>query len=345
MSLSVSDEGWLGSKSLSALTRITMNDHPPETKPRWYHPTPDKFLVALLPILGLLFLSEQFRWFAFNEHKNWTVLIALAVICVAVVLLLLWFGVSLVFRRPFQYSIRSLLALVAVVAVACSWFTVKMQQARRQREVVEALQEMGGRFFVPLYDYEIDADGNVTGTLEFPGPSWLQNLLGVDFLSDVLSIDIGDDGTDTSLVHLKELTNLEQLVVQNRQVTDAGLVNLRGLTSLRNLWLSGAEVTDVGLMHLKGLTNLQFLTLASTQVSDSGLVHLRGLRSLQHLHLSNTQVSDGGLVHLKGLRNLQYLSLSNTQVTDAGVKELQQALPNCVIMHSYPRDEMLRGGR
>ncbi|NQU21037.1 MAG: hypothetical protein HQ567_07110, partial [Candidatus Nealsonbacteria bacterium] len=56
-------------------------------KPRWYRLTPDRLLLALLPILGLLFLSEPYRWFAFNEHKNWTVLIAVAVVCVVVVLL------------------------------------------------------------------------------------------------------------------------------------------------------------------------------------------------------------------------------------------------------------------
>ena len=91
--------------------------------------TPDRVLVALLPIEGLLLLSERFRWFAFNEHKGWTVLIAMAVVCLAVVLLLLWFGVSLVLRRRFQFSLRSLMLFVVVVAVACSWFAVKMQQA------------------------------------------------------------------------------------------------------------------------------------------------------------------------------------------------------------------------
>jgi len=38
-------------------------------------------------------------------------------------------------------------------------------------------------------------------------------------------------------------------------------------------------------------------------------------------------------VHLKGLANLQSLSLTGTQVTDEGVQKLQQALPNCTIIH------------
>ncbi|NQU23447.1 MAG: hypothetical protein HQ567_19370, partial [Candidatus Nealsonbacteria bacterium] len=119
-----------------------LESQPP--KRRWYHPTPDRFLVVLLPILGLLFLSERFRWFEFNEHKNWTVLIAVAAVCLAVLLLLLWLGVSLVSRLRFQFSVRSLLLFVAVVAVVCSWFSVRVRQARRQREVVAAIEKDGG---------------------------------------------------------------------------------------------------------------------------------------------------------------------------------------------------------
>ncbi len=299
-------------------------------KPRWYHPTPDRLLIALLPIIGLLWLSEQFRWFPFNEHKNWTVLIALAVVCMAVVLLLLWFGVSLVLRRQFQFSIRSLLVGVMVVAVACSWFSVKMQQARRQREVVGAIEMMGGYV---VYYYQFDANGFfLPWPAEPPGPAWLQNLLGVDFLSYVRDLRY-EQATNAELKNLKGMTSLRHLGLAGTQVTDAGLVHLEELTSLQFISLRSTQASDAGLVYLKGLTSLQMLWLFRTQVTDAGLLHLKGLTSLEELLLSNTQVTDAGLVHLEGLTSLTHLALGGTQVTDAGVQDLQKALPNCQIAH------------
>ena len=46
---------------------------------RWYHLTPDRFFVGLLVVQVFLLLSERLQWFAFNENKGWTVLIAVAV--------------------------------------------------------------------------------------------------------------------------------------------------------------------------------------------------------------------------------------------------------------------------
>ncbi len=81
------------------------------SKPRWYRLTPDRFVIGLLVVEGLLWLSERFQWFSFNEHKGWTVLIGVAVVGAAFLLMLLWFIASLLFRWRFQFSIRSLLVL------------------------------------------------------------------------------------------------------------------------------------------------------------------------------------------------------------------------------------------
>ncbi len=49
-------------------------------RPRWYMPTPGKFVSLLLLSVVALYLSDQYDWFAFNRQKGWTVLIAMAIV-------------------------------------------------------------------------------------------------------------------------------------------------------------------------------------------------------------------------------------------------------------------------
>jgi hypothetical protein len=112
--------------------------------------------------------------------------------------------------------------------------------------------------------------------------------------------------TDAGLVHLRELTKLQELHLNHTEVTDAGLVHLKGLTELRRLGLMHTKVGDAGLVHLAGLTELVSLNLTSTEITDTGLVHLQGLTNLRFLYLDSpycfkSEITDRGLVHLKGM--------------------------------------------
>ena len=104
----------------------------------------------LLALEGFLLLSAWFRWFPFDQHKGYAVLITVASVGVAFLLMLLWFLAALVFGWRFQFSILSLLLLVVVVAIPCSWLATEMKAAREQREAVEAIAKAGGSV---CYDY------------------------------------------------------------------------------------------------------------------------------------------------------------------------------------------------
>ncbi len=231
-----------------------------QENPRWYRLTPDRVVLGLLALEGFLWLSERYRWFPFNEHKGWTVLICLATVGTAFVLTFLWFLAAFVVRWRFQFSILSLLTLTVVVAAGCSWLAVEREPGRKQREAVEAILKAGGGV---SYDYQRDPSGTPMPFAKPPEPAWLRTFLGDD-----LFVNVTEVGLDASL-----------------------------------------EVTDAWLEHLQGLTHLQVLSLAQTKVSDTGLEHL------------------------KELRQLYWLNLSSTNVTDAGVRDIQKALPNCVIRH------------
>ena len=174
----------------------------------------------------------------------------------ALLVMFLWFLAALVFRLRFQFSIRSLLLLVVVVAVPCGWLETEMKQAKKQREAVEEMRNAGGEV---SYDYQLDPDG-----IEIPGakpsePAWLRRMLGDDLFVNVKNVNI-----------------------DKTAIGDAGLEHLTTLTQLQTLWLRDPQVTDAGLEHLKELSHLERLSLAGW-FSNAGLKHLEGLTQLQTL--------------------------------------------------------------
>jgi hypothetical protein len=220
-------------------------EHTPIPKPP---PKPDSRYWAMSLGEGVLLLSEQFHWFPFNQHKGWTVLIALATVVLTLLLMVLWFTAALVFRLRFQYSLRSLLLMVFVVAVPCSWFATEMKQATKQRRAVEAIRTAGGGV---TYDSDSD-DPFADEQLPYQQPAWLRKLVGDDFCGDIRCVNLADT-----------------------QVTDARLVHLQGLRQLQELDLSNTQITDAGLVRLQGLTQLQWLSLWNTQVTDQGVTELQ----------------------------------------------------------------------
>ncbi len=291
--------------------------------------TPSWLIFGLLVVEGLLWLSERYRWFWFNEKKGWTVLIGVAVVGVAMLVMLLWFIVALVFRWRFQFSIRSLLVLTVAVAVPCSWMAVEIKKAREQREAADEITKSSGYVH---YDWEFSAEGHSIDNAHPPAPEWLRNLLGVDFFGAVSHVYIwGTSVTDAKLEHVQDLTQLKKLSLEYTQAT--GLEYVKDLTQLKELGLGGTQVTDMALEHLKGLTQLESLKLYRTKITDAELQYLEGLTQLQELDLTGTGITDAGLPHLEGLTRLKWLHIDRTNVTDEGVKKLQQALPKCYIFH------------
>jgi hypothetical protein len=219
-------------------------------------------LAGLVVVLGVLFLSERFMWFPFNEYKGCTVLIASATAAGGLVLLLLWLVVAAVLRRRSKLNLRSLLVSMTICGIVFAWYGREASKARRQRDVMEALRAKG---FTVDYKYEfIDPlfDTQPANT-ETPVPDWVVKRLGVDFFSDVTSVDENSSGDfdDSDAELLKGLPGLKALDLYHTQITDAGVAHLKNLCNLRILIVAETRVTDAGLAHLKGLTRLDHLDL------------------------------------------------------------------------------------
>jgi len=252
------------------------------SKPRWYRLTPDRFPFFLLAVEAILLASERLDSFSFNQHKGWTVLIAVATLAVAMLLTLFWFLLSLFFRWRFQFSVRALAVFVLVCAVVCSWLAVEMQQARRQREAVAAIEKAGASV-----GYDLLFDGHSWVGEPGPVPAWLVTLAGEDFFIDVGSVQFSyGDVTDDDLKQLEQFPRLRRLWLDGTDVTDAGLEHLGGLSHLRQLGLSETAVTDAGMKHLIGLSDLQQLDLTRTKVTPEGARSLTQVYVITWCHTS-----------------------------------------------------------
>jgi hypothetical protein len=302
----------------------------PNSQRRWYHPTPAWLVLGLLVVEGLLWLSERFQWFAFNEHKGWTVLIGIASVAVFLLLMFLWFTAAVLFRLLFQFSIRSLLVLTIAVAIPSGWLSVEMKKARRQAAAIGAIVSLGGQV---TYDWqEFRFSGNSIVRRTHPEPKWLLDILGEDPFVKAIRAEVRND---RGIEAVRELADLEELAIVGPDVTDAGLKNLGQVTQIRKLNLAGTrfmnpggsncprQITDAGLEHVNGLTQLKTLELGN-QITDAGLERLTGLHQLRELYLVSSM--------LRGCPDYVTRDYVNPHVTDDGVKKLQQALPNCTVI-------------
>jgi hypothetical protein len=314
-----------------------------EPQRRWYLVTPEGLVIGLLIGECVLWLSERYQWFGFNHQKGLTVLLAVAAVGTAFVLMLFWFLASLVFRRRFQFGIRTLLLLSVAVALACSWLAAGLKKANAQREAAEAIVALQGRAEYlsenGLYPAPGGADPRV--------PAWLRaTQLGDDFFYDIFTVVLSSDAqmellkgltnlrqveleggrvTDEGMAHVAGLTQLQELRFDHTGITDAGLRHIAGLIRLRHLWIYDSDkskITDAGLAHVARLTQLRELSLYGTQITDAGMTRIEGLTQLERLVLSNTRITDAGLTNISSLARLSYLELGGTDFTDAGLSRL-----------------------
>ena len=274
---------------------------------------PTGLITTLFGVQGFLLLSARFQWFAFNEEKGWTVLIAMSVAGFGVLALLLCSLVSYFFHWQFQFSIRSLVTLILVTAIPCCWFAVKQRQASRQQAAFKVFRAFPG---IIRYDFELPSDKSAINANK-----WLVDALGNDFFADVKHVCLGrtHEFTDEQMAYLQYTPGLLFLSLNGAAISDDGVKYLHSLQQLEHLSLSRTQITDMGLEPLETIVTLQRLYLMKTAISDAGLIHLRPLVRLELLHLADNEIGDAGLAHVVELTNLRSLYIQNTQVTEVGL--------------------------
>jgi hypothetical protein len=139
------------------------------------------------------------------------VLIGVVVVGVAFLAMLLRLIASLLFRRRFQFGVRTLLVLTVAVAVPCSWLGMQMRKAREQREAVERMRAL------PVFIWcDHQADDRLAA-MGLPYPALLRTFFGNDFFADVVGLGVPHDShvTDGEVEQLSEFIRLQKLDLES----------------------------------------------------------------------------------------------------------------------------------
>jgi hypothetical protein len=252
-------------------------------------------------------------------------------------------------------------ALVILLLVA-GGLGVWAYTAEQQREAVADLTR--NNFFNDFnfrvnavsvqYGYELAPD-SAFAAREPPGPKWLRDKLGIDYLATVRAAHVRQIDSDTiqSLAALKGLRGLElsgsgeaaamvlqrldnwpqleRLVFWNSFVTDGELAYLLPLERLRILELTDCnQLTDASLDAVVQISSLKTLTLrGDARLTNAGLAKLGRLKNLETLQFSfDGEMTDAGLEKLRGMPRLRHLFLDYTHTGLAGGLERLGEFPS-----------------
>ena len=136
-------------------------------------------------------------------------------------------------RRLFRFRLRTLLILVTFLSVPLGWVGWELDQRRREKEVVDWVEENGG--FVQLFNWTKER-----GWWEKTKDNWLGERVRKVYLNNPQL---------STLSPLAELKKLERLVIEETQVND--LSPLEELKNLEMIDFRGTHIDRLQVLDLQ----------------------------------------------------------------------------------------------
>ncbi|MFN5416855.1 MAG: hypothetical protein ACK5B9_07345 [Flavobacteriia bacterium] len=169
----------------------------------------------------------------------------------------------------------------------------------------------------------------------------MENLIKIgnhyyDLESEHFSLKMNDSFKDVeNLFEMKKFTRLLSASFSGSDLNDDGLLLLSNFILLENLNLQETQITNEGIKHLKKLPNLKCLRLKENpQLTNECVVYLKEIKTLVNLHIHETSINMEGLKKLIVLQNLQFIALDvfENNYTFEGLSQLSIEIPNCEIL-------------
>ncbi|WP_300690390.1 hypothetical protein [Chryseobacterium sp.] len=157
-----------------------------------------------------------------------------------------------------------------------------------------------------------------------------------DINSEHFSLEWGESLNNfNELSYLNQFSNLTSATFTNTNLNDEGLAHVSNCRGIENLDLQDTEITNDGLQYLQNLKLMKYLRLKdNSQLTDDCIPHLMKLYYLQNLQIQETSITENGL---KKLTALQCLDMLVIDVYDNNYKfdsllQISRELPDCEIL-------------
>jgi hypothetical protein len=140
------------------------------------------------------------------------------------------------------------------------------------------------------------------------------------------------EADDASLDFVKQLTELDSLLVHGRKITDEGIAKLKNMTRLKKLSVSGPAFDGHGLKQLRELRQLEKLYLNfygqnfdfDKEFDQSFIDAVIQFKQLQYLYILFDSLTVDQAKQLLALPNLKHVDYEGTGFSDEELKELNR---------------------
>ena len=200
-----------------------------------------------------------------------------------------------------RFSVRLLILLLALVALALLPIASQIHSGRRQEWIARELNQNGVRIG---FEHAWDNQAREIDTVKPPpGPAMIRWLLGEYVLAKVDFVAFVEfDGNRDVYKLLPELKHVKWVSFVNGNVDEALVTALGGMQQLEFLNLSDTDLDDRQLEQLCQIPSLKHINIGGTSVTPAGVQLYRELRP------ENTISSGFDPVFMEGLLRLMAMS-------------------------------------
>lgn len=162
-----------------------------------------------------------------------------------------------------RFGTKTLLALVVVVSVMLTAYSLLISSAHRQARAAAELRTLGAEVY---YDHHLYYDEGLALNADQPAEDWqlARAVLGDDVFSEVISV---------RFIPYRPINNLHLSTPVANELsrnTDEHVALLEPFVNLRELNLEHTDVSDAAVPTLSKLTSLELLFIRRTQISYEG---------------------------------------------------------------------------